>query len=732
VWLFPAAIFLGAFLFFDLQLLSTKWILPWFGGAAAVWTTALLFYQALLLCGYAYADGLTRRLSARAQRLVHFGLIVVCVVLVLLCAWRWGSPLTPSVAWRPKDNAHPIGRVLLTLAVAAGPAGLLIASTAPLLQRWVSILAPKRSPYPLYAVSNSGSLAGVIAYPFVFERHLTLTEHALAWGLVFLLFCVLLSAAAFRVREVPFDSVLPEPTREEPTGAWRRSLLWFGLAAAPSMLLSATNNQIGQNVAAIPFLWVLTLGVYLLSFILCFRARPWPRFAAFVPLGLAFPVLGYVLARPFRIPILLQVYLYAFVLLACCLVCHGELARSKPSSEALTRFYLATACGGLSGGAFVALAAPSLFDGIWEFPLAVLLCAFLALTVAHRDRGSFAHRRPLLASLALLIPTVLVPIASGEISWSPAVFAAALIGVALLAARTSPVRPFGSSGSAVWIIAFALAIASSATLFAGVIHDFGRRVIFASRNFYGVLRVTQAPPDEEPSRSLVLGRIPQGFQYWSPKRRREPTGAYLASTGIALTLTHHPRRPAPLSIAVLGLGAGAVAVWGERGDTMRFHEINPAVIRVSAGATPFFTFLADTSARVEIVQADARLSLEGENAAHSDLLDVLVFDVSGGGWIPPHMLTLQAFEIYRKRLRSDGVLALHLSSQFFDYVPLIRRQANELDWPVARVGEWMILARDPAFLRFPEIAAAISPDTAPLASRAWTDDYSSLFALRTR
>ncbi|HTD51506.1 MAG TPA: hypothetical protein VK780_00650, partial [Thermoanaerobaculia bacterium] len=517
---------------------------------------------------------------------------------------------------------------------------------------------------------------------------------------------------------------------------WRPWALWFALAAAPSMLLSATNNQIGQNVASIPFLWVLTLGVYLLSFVLCFRAGPWPRAAAFVPLGLAFLLVCYLLARPFGIPILFHISIYAFALLACCLACHGELARAKPDAARLTGFYLATACGGLVGGASVALAAPLLFPGIWEFPLALLLCAILSVAAAQADRGSSAHRRPYPASAALLVLAILVPAAAGETTWSPGIFAAALVATCLVAALVWRARLFLRARTAVWTLCFGAAIASATTVFAGTIQDFGRQVVLASRSFYGVLRVAQAPPGEEPSRTLALGRNPQGYQYLNPARRREPNGVYAGGSGIALTLVHHPRRPGRLRMGVLGLGTGTAAMWGGPGETMRFYEINPDVIRVSAGPNPIFTYLADTPARVEVVEGDARLSLEREHARREEPFDVLIFDVSGGGWIPPHLLTREAFEAYRTRLRADGVLALHLDNNYFDFVPLVRRQADEMRWPAARLGSahgtWMILARDAAFLRIPAIAAAIVPDGAKPARRSWTDDYSSLFALRRK
>ncbi len=736
MWLFPAAIFLGAFLFFDLQLISTKQILPWFGGAAAVWTTALLFYQALLLSGYAYAHALTTRLPPRAQRTIHLALIGGALLLVGACAWRWGSPLTPPASWRPPDSAHPIGRVLVLLAIEAGLAGLLLSSTAPLLQRWASQIETEKSPYSLYAVSNAGSLAGLLAYPFVFERNWTLARHCLGWGLGFGLFCALLAAAAL---SMPRPILQPVPGRDSVASAsqsWRTWALWLALAAAPSMLLSATNNQIGQNVASIPFLWVITLGVYLLSFVLCFRSGSWPRAAAFVPLGLAFLLVCYLLPRASGIPILVHISIYAFALFGCCLACHGELARAKPGAPRLTSFYLATACGGLVGGAFVALAAPLLFSGIWEFPLALLLCAILSVAAAQADRRSFVHLGPYPVSAALLVLAIFLPAVAGKTTWSPGIFATALVATCLFAALAGRGRPFATWRTALWLLCFGAAIASAATVFAGTIQDFGRQVVFSSRNFYGVLRVAQAPPDEDPRRTLTLGRNPQGFQYLNPARRREPSGVYATGSGIALALVHHPRRPERLRIGILGLGTGTAAVWGGPGETLRFYEINPDVIRVSAGPHPLFTYLADTSARAEVVEGDARLSLEREHARREEPFDVLICDVSGGGWIPPHLLTREAFEAYRVRLRADGVLALHLDNQFFDFVPLVRRQADEMRWPAARLGSargtWMILARDAAFLRIPAIAAATVPDGAKPASRAWTDDYSSLFALRRK
>ncbi|HXZ27054.1 MAG TPA: fused MFS/spermidine synthase [Terriglobales bacterium] len=687
--IFGATVFLGAFLLFQVQPILGKYLLPWFGGTPAVWTTCLLFFQVLLLAGYAYGHALAGVRSARAQLGVHGALLAGSVVVLAVMAARWPSPILPGAAWKPAPGGHPTWEIVRLLAVSIGLPFFLLATTAPLVQSWYARTEPERSPYRLYALSNAGSLLGLASYPFVVEPALALGVQGRTWTWAFLTFalgcavCGVLAVRSHQPQPFGIDQILEQ---YEPRPTAGTMLLWAALAAGSSVMLLAVTNQICQEVAVVPFLWVLPLSLYLLSFILCFHderwcGRGWLR--ALLLAALLAPVLLFF--GPYA-DIRLQIAVFCFTLVACCMVCHGELVRLKPAPRYLTWFYLAIAAGGAAGGVFVALLAPRLFSGYWEFHLGLWGCCLLALVVLVRERHRLFYRQRLRPGFYLYAFGLLL--LAGEL----------LSHVAWYKHNTEEVE----------------------------------------RNFYGVVAVYSDYDAQAHSAVYALrhGRITHGLEYRAPEQRDRPTAYFAPESGIGLLFAADPHG-APLRVGVVGLGIGTLAAYGRPGDQFRFYEINPAVVRLAA-ASPYFHYLADSRARVEIVAGDGRLSLEREQAAGAPLLDLLVLDAFNSDAPPAHLLTQEAFRLYLARLKPEGVLAVNISNRALDLRPVVLAAAERFGlgvvWVYQAPGDrfhpgssWMLLARDRARLATPGLARAASPLAGAPPVRPWTDDFSNLY-----
>ncbi|MBI3392083.1 MAG: hypothetical protein HY039_02735, partial [Nitrospirae bacterium] len=549
-------------------------------------------------------------------------------------------------------------------------------------------------------------------------------------------------------------------------------LLWFALPACASILLLAMTNQLCQEVAVIPFLWMLPLALYLLTFVLVFDSDRWYIRKWYLPLMVFFAsTITLVWQVGPDVPILVQVGAYAVTLFVCAMVCHGELVRLKPPPERLTSFYLAVTAGGAVGGLFVGLAAPNLFAGFWELPIGLWLCGLLVLVVLVRDRTSVLYtgrRWPALTVLgfALLLGVVVtidrLPVLfSAQWYWYPVFWSAGLAAVVVsLPAVHRRVRattrfaggrpnvPQPRAGTA----SLAAALAVFGLLLALVAAEPARGSIWSVRNFYGLLHLVEREAADSDQHNLQLkhGRIAHGLQYQTDSKRREPTSYYGRKSGIGLVLQHHPARNVPrpgmgsLTVGVIGLGAGTLAAYGRAGDAFHFYEINPAVVGLAGGPQGRFTYLADTASRVRVILGDARISLEREAAgAPPPRFHVLAVDAFSSDSIPVHLLTREAFQLYLRRLDEEsGVLALHVSNRYLDLVPVVWRLAQELglagvvvEGPKGALeweSTWVLLARSRKTLAAPAITAAAFPKV-PSAGPLWTDDYSNLFqVLRIR
>ncbi len=673
---FGAGVFVSAFLLFQIQPLISKAILPWFGGTPSVWTTCMLFFQVAVSTGYAYAHLLTAHLPVRWQGLVHLTLLGTALVLL---------QVLPNDRWKPAGDASPIAQILLLLTATVGLPYFLLATTGPLLQQWFALSYPGRSPYRLYALSNAGSLLALLTYPFVVEPALNLRAQGQLWSLGFWVFGLLTGLCALGVmRQFAASDTKPPPTRDTsaavPGRARRPCVLWFLLAMVASTLYLAVTNEVCQDVAVVPFLWIVPLSLYLLSFILCFDSERWywPRcYAVATAAGVAVLCL-LLISRESNLSFGWQAVLQFGLLFCGCMLCHGELARRKPDPRQLTLFYLTISAGGAAGGILVGLIAPLVFPHWWEFHLALLAISVIALGVGFTEQGWLGgERRPPLVGV--------------------------VAGVALL--------------TLVGVV-FAEAVTRYATSIATI------------RNFYGVLSVETDPVDN----TLLLqhGRIIHGIQYLDPTLRGIPTAYYGGDSGIGRALTVMRGRPQPLRIGVVGLGVGTLAAYGRPGDSFRFYEINENVVRL---AEEQFEFLSRTPATVEVELGDARLSLERESPRNFDLL---VLDAFSSDAIPMHLLTREALDVYLKHLAPGGVLAIHISNLHFDLRAITDALAEDAglagatlshlvsaETPGQKSSDWALLTREAGFLDH-EILRDIVAAPQPRRVR-WTDRYSNLF-----
>ena len=670
--MFATTIFLGAFLLFQVQPLIGRFLLPWFGGSPEVWTTCMLFFQVFLLAGYAYAHLLIRIRPTKLQAVIHLGLLAVALLFL---------PIFPKGSLKPTAGGHPVIQILLICSLTVGVPYLLLSATSPLVQAWFSRAFPSRNPYRLYALSNTGSLLALASFPFVFEPLMSRIQTAYLWSVVFAVFAVLCAATAWLggTYKGPAHSTMnPETEEMSPKQPASARWLWLALPAAASVQLLAVTNKITQDIAVIPFLWVLPLGLYLLSFIICFEHQRWYKRWLFIPLFIL-SIAGVIYARMTEQNILnirMLIGLYVFMLFSCCMVCHGELYHLRPSSKYLTGYYLMIAAGGALGGFFVAVICPLIFNVYIELYLGLLACV-LFLLLAQRDiPAAQAKRRPY---------------------WIAALIIIGLIGVSFMGQRTTD----------------------------------NRRAIDSERNFFGVLTIWEQAWDNPDEHTLLMqhGTTFHGLQFQLPEKKHISTAYYAPDSGIGVTLRNMPKQE-DRRIGIVGLGVGTIASYGGETDTVRFYEINPEVQRL---ARKYFTYLDDSQAAIEVVLGDGRLSMEREK---SQDYDVLVVDAFSSDAVPTHLLTAEAMEIYLKHLADDGVLAFHISTMHLDLHSVIWKLAEHFGLETAWIesyedeqggalaSDWILLARDGDFLDSKVIRDAdSSPKYRRKDVKLWTDDH---------
>jgi nitrate/nitrite transporter NarK len=705
----------------------------------------MLFFQILLLGGYAYAHAITR-LQPKAQALLHLLLLIAALILL---------PIIPSDSWKPKGTENPTVHILLLLTVSLGLPYFVLSTTGPLIQHWFMQANPGRSPYRLYALSNIGSLLALISYPFYFESHFTRKTQASMWGwalAAYVASCAMCikklwstaspqsgaqgKSSSSLVQSSEFPSADPACSIQHQASGTEHSaslsspvtrpsslslLLWFLLPACASILLLATTNKMCQDVAVIPFLWILPLALYLLTFIICFDSPRWyVRFPfVFLLLG-AFAAISWALTKGEDASIYKQLSAYCAGLFICAMVCHGELYRLRPAPERLTAFYLMIAAGGAFGGIFVACIAPVIFKQYYELQLGLVLCAVLTLITWAREPFVYFSRR-ITRPQDFRIPSensdpreILPPLQRsdtfGHVPWIRA--RALLCGL---------------------LVAVTVALAVN---FWSQLHEGNADKILVSRNFYGVLTVFEHHRDEPNEHHFLLqhGRITHGLQFVDPEEAAWPTTYYGEDSGVGLAMRALP--PQNRRIGLVGLGTGTLASYGKSGDVLHIYEINPAVRGI---ASTNFAYVSHSPAQVEIALGDARLSMEREPPQRFDLL---ALDAFSGDAIPVHLLTEEAFQIYQRHLNTNAILAVHISNHYLDLEPIVANLAKTFDYRMAVIdydetdeewwlysSTWILLTRNPEILN----ATAIQNVSVPVKSHrrpvAWTDDFTSLYQI---
>jgi spermidine synthase len=830
-WWSALTILVSAFLLFQVQPIISKKILPWFGGSPAVWTTCVLFFQLVLLAGYAYAHWLIRMVPPRWQGPIHLTVLgLALLTFPITPAGYWN--INPSDLWKPPDGNYPAARILMLLAAKVAAPFFVASTTGPLVQAWFARLFPGRSPYRLYALSNVGSLAALLTYPVLIEPMWRVDTQGVIWSLGFLLFAALVgvlaraiwhlavqegsapaSAAALgATKQTPADAAAAAPAADPP-GLWLRAA-WLGLTALASLSFLAITNHLCQDIAVVPFMWVVPLSLYLLSFIICFDSERWylrKTFGVLTLLGIGWLTavehyaavdsrLDYVqqaarvligpgpkfetpeaaedyaklsfrekvqqaspwwrqpfssandwafkkLAQgvgwvqrwgkpppgeaepplPFHVDtadfgehVVAASTAYLTVLFLICMVCHGELVKSRPAPSHLTSFYLSISAGGALGGLFVGLVCPNVFKTHFELGLGMIggfLVAWATLFNDGRDRW-LKNREALQWVMAFLLVLSALVVVRGNLNDIE------------LRRITSLLPSTWQQKLTDW----------------GVLGKPDPDLIAIERNFYGTIRVERMFSEGDPDAGIALynGRIWHGFQFLDPARQLEPSTYYVAGTGAALAVTYHPRAAQGLKVAVIGLGSGSMAAHGKEGDQYVFYEIDPKVVDA---AYKYFTYLAKSPARPRVVLGDARVSLEREwKEQGSQNYDVIHLDAFSGDAIPAHLLTDEAFSLYTQHLHKDetgqpdGIIVVHISNRYLDLEPVVAAIAKKhgyQTWNVHKLedggptdtsSDWVLVTRNRAFLEHPEVQAAGEP-LAPDKELLWTDQYTALYPI---
>jgi hypothetical protein len=728
--LFSAALFLSAALLFLVEPLFAKMVLPRFGGTPAVWNTCMVFFQAALLAGYAYAHA-----ASRARRPFFHLLVLAAPALVLPIAL-------------PDDPApeHPVVALLRLLLLRVGLPFFVVSTSGPLLQSWFARRGEK-DPYFLYAASNVGSMLGLLAYPALLEPLLPVARQSVLWSggyAVLVILTLVCGAAAFGREAGGRDACPADPPSD--LHPWRK-LRWIALAAVPSAQMLGVTTFMTTDVASVPLLWVLPLAIYLASFILVFSRRGalvQPGFVAAMPFAVLGLVTLFLMNAREPIKLVLPFHLVAFFVLAT--VCHGELAKDRPDAAHLTAYYIFISLGGLVGGTLTSLVAPFVFKDVSEYPLAVVAAAALA-----PDRSKGTTLRGAVIPFALIALSVLLaPLTDVKVP-DPAMAHLVLtlrlavhVGIPLVAIFSTSRRPLR------------FALATGALLLANPLAERDSPILYRERSFFGIHRVRAetiasetTPGTSLPFRVLEHGTTRHGRQrvdaYGSPILPREPLTYYHHGSPIGQAMETLVGKASGKKLGLVGLGAGTLAAYAEPGQRFTYFEIDPAVVGI---AQSYFTYLAaahERGASISIVLGDARLTL----ARSEETFDLLAIDAFSSDSIPLHLITREAIaRAYLPHLANTGVLAFHISNRYLDLEPILgdlagdaglvgvtRRQTEELPKAEQAKGyldsQWVFLARRLEDLR-PLVQDSrwerLVPRSEPV---VWTDDRSNILtALR--
>jgi hypothetical protein len=641
-------IFVSAFLLFQVQPLISKFILPWFGGSPAVWTTAMLFFQCVLFAGYAYAHLTSRLFNLKQQARIHLGILL----LASLVAWL----IIPSDVLKPTGDENPTWRILTLLSVCVGVPYFTLATTGPLIQAWFSHAYPGKSPYRLYSLSNIGSLLALLSFPYLFEPYFKLNTMGYGWTLGFWIFagcCLLAAMRVLRLKLPATDApVADEPAVEHEVvtkpKTWQQ-IAWVFLPFVASMMFIATTDHVSHDVAPEPRLWITTLSLYLLTFIICFDHERWYKREIIAPLCI-FSILFLTVATEtnwlddrygLELSMSQTRWLHFITMFLICLVCHGELVRLRPHSHAyLTEFYLGMSAGGACGGLFISLIATNFFSDYWEWTLglmiAILVCMYALVTTFRQNLRESAFE---------------------VVTFSLGTITAAAMG--LVGYLNDPFSMNVRQGT-----------------------EFSRTILNKSRNFYGTTTVLNREHRNDPSESFRVfysGNIQHGMQFTHPDKRQLPTSYFGHASGSGETFLYAQQKLPAMRVAVVGLGVGTLACYARETDEYDFYEINPEVERI---AREHFWYLNDCKAKnrvngqIPVILGDARLKLE---ALPEDVkYDIIALDAFSGDSVPVHLLTEEAFAIYMKHLKPNGYIVVNITNTYLNLFPVVKRQVEYL------------------------------------------------------
>jgi len=663
VILFSITLCVNAALLFIIEPMIAKIILPYLGGSPAVWNTSLVFYQGCLLAGYAYAHYGSGLLGTKRHALLHLTLVLAAVLLL---------PIVVPIQWFATPARNPAELVLMVLCVSVGFPFLVLSAGSPLLQKWFAQCQNKasRDPYFLYAASNLGSLIGLVAYPVLIEPNLTLTQQNQFWFYGYLVLLVLTSSCALLYLRPLSSSDEKDVGRlamasgdPESAPSWPLKLRWLVWALIPSSLLSGVTTYVTTDVASAPLFWVVPLALYLFSFVIAFGRSDWAT-GEFLVRRQAFLLLGALLTALLHatqpVSLILTVHLLAFF--ATALLCHGQLAAVRPAPRYLTEYYLWISLGGMLGSLFNAIIAPAIFTGLLEYPLAMAAAAFMRPYVGVR-LSSVRHR-----ALDWLMPGLLLALVLGLVWFgrSSSLLAGVdlrrlVFGIAGLACLSFAYRPIRFGVGIVALLAIARTFPS----------PYGQ-VLYAGRSFFGAYRATYDPDGNR--HALLHGTTLHGTQSTNEALRLQPLSYYHRTSPVGQVLLAEARSGEASHIAIVGLGAGALACHGTRAQKFTFYEIDPLVEKI-ARDDRLFTYLRDCPPKVEVVIGDARVSL---SRARDRQYQLLIIDAFSSDVIPLHLLTREAVALYLSKTAADGALLFHISNRYMDLAPVLARVAREL------------------------------------------------------
>ena len=694
IWLYSLTIFLSAFLLFAIQPIIGKYLLPWFGGSASVWSTSLLFFMTLLLGGYIYAHLLTTKMKPKMQILIHLPLLFFGLSAIIFFYFFWPSPITPSAFWKPDEPLLPVYNLLLILMIAVGSPYFILSSTNSIVQSWVSKI--HNTPYKLYALSNIGSLLAIFLYPLVIEPNLSIVNQAYFWSIGFILFVILMSFSGLFFLKTLKNKIKQPVSRQNngkelpdaPTN--QQYLTWLFLSAFPSMLLIVTTTQLTQSIAAIPFFWLLPLSLYLLSFIFCFSSYNFylKRTYAIILIFLL-PISIFMWLNSHQISISLHLFFYMATFFLTAMMFHGELYARRPHPQCLTTYYLFITTGGASGAFLINILAPLIFKGYWEFPICLLISLIIPLVIA----GFIVEK------------------------WFSKSLIRSVQGAVLL-----------------YLTFFVVA-----SVVSGKINS-----VRQIRNFYGVIAITKQKTKSKDVYLLKLinGSILHGQQFSAGPSQYLPTTYYVEDSGIGLAINNHPKRLSrhPLKIGVIGLGIGTLAAYCQPQDYFKFYEINPAVIEI---ADKYFSYLKHCQGKIDIVKGDGRLSMEKEVKENKNTkFDIIAVDAFTDDSIPIHLLTKEAIQLYLEQLGNDGILAVHISNRYIDLKPVLKSAAKEfqltgivinakvIKYPDrSKQSLWVLLTKNKEVIKTKTISENGTDLSKAKDINLWTDQYSNIFQL---